>query len=969
MRHGFELIQEKNIPEINSTGTLWKHIKSGAEYLSLENDDSNKVFCIAFRTPPPNSTGMIHILEHSVLQGSRKYPVKDAITELVKGSMQTYINMLSYPDKTLFPVASQNLRDIYNMIDVFLDGVFYPLLTPETFKQEGWHYVLESMDAPLKISGVVYNEQKGNFAMDFKRIAVESQKAIFPENIYRHAFGGDPDEIPNLTYEQFKTYHQTYYQPSNARIFWYGDDDPDERLRYLDSWLKEFDDTEVHSKIPLQSRFAHPTSIVIPYYAGNEVDATKKKGLFTLNWLLDEVGDPELMLGLQILTYILIGTPTAPLRQALMASQMGDDLVGVDFWKHSRQMYFSIGLMGMYPASAEKLQTLILDTLANLTKKGLDHNWVAAAINTIEFQLRESNFGRIPRGLALFQELITTWIHGNNPLQILAFATPLKTIKARVAKGERYFEQLIRTYLLDNIHRSAVLLTPDPKARFKTAERDKLAHVKASLNQTELQSLVDETQALLQYQQKTDPPEVVAKIPALKLRDIDKHSKVIPTQVKQIDGCTTLYHDTVTNGILYLDLAFDLKTLPQDLIPYAPIFGSALQKMGTHRMDSRQLSQRIGKMTGGITAAVLSSAKVDRSQVVGQLVLRGRAMIPRADELIDILREILLETDFDDRDLFSQIVVETRSRLEANLEPLGFQVVAQRIAARYSQAGWLSEQLTGIEQIGFLRQLESEIQTHWPVILHRLKEIRNTLINRTTLTCSATLDNDSFPSIDDELGRFISLLPAKPAELKNWAPTLQRRNEGLIIPSPVNFVGKGVNLYDLGFSLNGSIAAIVNFLEMNWLWNQIRIQGGAYAGICSFDHLSGMFTFSSYRDPHVAQTINVYDQTPEFLRTLSFNDAEKEKCIIGALRKLDAHQTPDAKGFTSLTRYLTGETDQMRQQFRNELLHTDTKEFRTFADVLNQAKGHDSVVVMGSQDAIEQSNSETFRFEHLISVL
>jgi len=949
MRNGFELLDEQFIPEIDSQATLWRHEKSGAEFLSLVNDDTNKVFCIAFRTPPPDSTGIIHVLEHATLQGSSKYPVKDVITELVKGSMKTFINMLSYPDKTLYPVASQNVRDLYNLIDVFLDGVFYPLLAPQTFKQEGWHYALKSLDSPLNINGIVYNEQKGNFAMDFKRIAVESQKALFPETIYRHAYGGDPAEVPELTYEQLKTYHQTYYHPANARIFWYGDDNPDERLQYLDSWLKEFEHSEIDSEIPLQPRFDHPRSVVVPHYVDQATDPAHKQGIFTLNWMLDEVGDPELMLALDILAHLLIGTSTSPLQQALSASQLGDGLAGIGLWKHARQMYFSTGLTGIDPANAEKVETVINDTLKNIVNNRLAPDLVMAAMNTIEFQLREANFERLPRGLGLFQErAMTTWIHGFNPLEILAFAAPLQTIKEHLSKGERYFEQLIRTRLIDNVHRASVLLTPDSNVNFETVTRTKLDKLKASLNKEALQNLVEGTQALLEYQQKSDSPEIVAKIPALKLGDLDKQTQTIPIQINRVEESTVLHHDISTGGILYLDLAFDLRGLSPGLLVYAPILGSALLKMA-----SSQLSQHIGQMTGGITSTVLSSAKVDRSGIVGQLVFRGKAMIVQADTLLDILPEILLETKLDNRERFRQLVVEMRTRLEANLAPRGFQVVAQRIGAQWSKAGWLAEQLTGVEQIFFLRQLESEVETNWTAVLQRLEETRNTLINRHLLTVNMTVDS---AQLENKVAKFVASLPGKPVDVNISDPDIGTRNEGLFIPSTVNFVGKGANIFDLGYVLNGSIAAIVNYLEMNWLWNLVRIQGGAYAGICLFDPLSGVLTFTSYRDPHIGRTLNIYDHTAEFLQTLILSETERVKCIIGALSRIDAYQRADAQGYTSLVRYLTGETDDARQKFRDELLTTTTEDFHMFSEVLSEVKDQGSIVVMGSPDAVEKMN-------------
>jgi len=969
MHYGFSLIRDQHIPEIQSHARLLRHIKSGAEYLSIENTDPNKVFGIAFRTPPPDSSGIIHILEHATLQGSRKYPVKSPINELVKGSLKTYINMNAYPDKTVYPVASQNIKDLYNMVDVFLDGVFYPLLTPQTFSQEGWHYQLDNLESALTINGIVYNEQKGNFAMPFKLLAVESQRALFPETIYGHAYGGRPADIPSLTYDQFKAYHQTYYHPSNARIFWYGDDPPEERLRYLNTWLKEFNQVAIDSEIPLQPTFEKPRTVVIPYAAGAGKDTHSSRGYLTQNWMLAEVGDPEIMLALQILEYALTGLPVSPLRKALIDSKLGEDLAGLGLWIHARQMYFSSGLAGINPDDTNRVSRLILETLSDLVNSGFDPGIVAASLNTIEFQLREANFGRYPRGLVLLQDrAMTTWIHGHDPLALLAFEAPLQTIKQKVSTGEPYLERLVQSYFLDNPHRATVLLTPDPDKNLEKEELDRLKKIRASMSDVDLQKCIKDTQSLLAYQQKPDKPEEVAKVPTLKLTDLDMKYKETPIQVNETSGCKTLFHGLSTHDVIYLDLAFDLSHLPQNLIPFAPVFGEALIKMGTSQEDSIGLMQRTGRQTGGITTTLISSAALGKGQTVNRLVLRGKAMVNKASELLEIFDEILLEPRFDNPAHFAQLVLQARARLESNLAPLGFQFTSNRLKAQFCESGWLTEQWTGVEQIFFLRRLEKELQDNWHGVLSRLEEIHQSILNRRALICNTTLNETHWLMFEPKLVRFLSYLPGKQIKKVSRQLTWFQRNEGLIMPSPLNFVGKGANLYDLGYELNGSIGAIVNFINMQWLWEQIRVQGGAYGGRCTFDKNSGMFTYESYRDPHLERTLESYDRTAEFLRYANIPESERIKNIIGAIGQIDNYKMPDMRGLNSMVRYLSGETSEVRQRLREELLNSTSKDFRAFVDFLEYVKERGSVVLLGSRENIQKMNSKKDNWLEMIQV-
>lgn len=957
IQHGFELIKEQPIPELNTTARFFRHVKTAAQFLSLENDDENKVFGIAFRTPPPDSTGLPHIMEHSVLCGSRKYPLKEPFVELIKGSLQTFVNAFTSPDKTTYPVASQNVKDLYNLVDVYLDAVLYPRITRHIFEQEGWHYELEAPDQPMTFRGVVYNEMKGAYSSPESVLARYSQRSIFPDTPYGLDSGGDPAAIPTLTYEQFKAFHETYYHPSNARIFWYGDDDPTERLRYLNSVLQEFEARPVDSALPLQPRLNQPGALTIPYDAG-EGDTTHK-GMVTLNWLLNESTDAETTLGLTILTHILIGTPASPLRKALIDSGLGEDLTGGGLDSRLRQMAFSTGLKGISVEDAHKVETLILYTLQSLVQHGIDADMLEAAMNTTEFRLRENNTGSFPRGISLMMRSLGTWLHDGDPFAPLAFEAPLQSLKNRLASGERYFENLIRDYLANNQHRSMVLLTPDATVRSRQAaeEQARLDQARAAMTPEQIQAVLDNTRELKRLQETPDSPEALATLPTLTLADLDPQNKTIPLSILRDQAPVILYHDLFTNGIVYLDVGFDLHTIPQDLLPYLPLFGEALLKIGTETEDFVKLTQRIGQKTGGIWANPFVSARKQGSQAQSWLILRGKATVAHTDDLLAILRDVLLTVKLDNQERFKQMVLEARSDFESSLVPYGHGMASMRLSAHFSEAGWLTEQMSGINGLFFTRQLAEDVEHRWPDVLQKLEALRQILINRQAMLCNVTLDQQNWTQVQPKLDEFFKAFPVKPLQTAIWNAQPPTPFEGLTIPARVNFVAKGANLYASGYRYHGSVLAILNYLRTTWLWDRVRVRGGAYGGFCSFDRFSGVFSYLSYRDPHLLSTLDAYDQAGEFLQQTTISEDELTKSIIGAIGQMDAYQLPDAKGFSSLVRHLIGISETERQQTREELLATRPEHFKAFGDVLRHVKEQGLVVVLGSKEAIDEANT------------
>lgn len=964
----FDLVREQQIPEVNSLARLYVHRKTGAEILSLINDDENKVFGIVFKTPPEDSTGVAHILEHSVLCGSRKYPVKKPFVELLKGSLHTFLNAMTYPDKTAYPVASTNLQDFHNLVDVYLDAVLFPLITEDTFRQEGWHYELEGGNAPLQFKGVVFNEMKGAYSSPAAILGKASQQSLYPDNTYGVDSGGDPKNIPDLTYEYFRNFHSKYYHPSNARIVFYGDDDPDERLNILERYLGQFSRIAVDAPIVPQKRWSAPRKVSQSYAASAE-EAQKPSAMIALNWMLDEETDPRVQLAAQVLEHILVGTPAAPLRKALTDSGLGEGLTGSGLADDYRQPMFTVGLKGIDAQNADKIEALILDTLKSLADKGIDKATVEASMNTAEFSLRENNTGSFPRGMSLMFRSLRTWLHGGDPLKPLEFENELAAIKADLGAGVPVFENLIREYLLDNPHRTTVLLTPDAElaARDAAEERKRLDDVRAGLDAAGVKAVEETTRKLKALQEAVDPPEALAKIPTLTLKDLPPRNKTVPVEVDELAGTRLLYHDLPTSGIIYLDLAFDFHGLPADLLPYLPLFSRMLLQAGTSKEDFVSMSQRIGRSTGGIAPHVAVNAKPGGRGTSANLVIRGKAVPERAVELLAILTDVLLDARLDNQQRFVQMALETKAGFESSLTGRGNGIVSSRLKAALNESDWVGEQLGGVSHLFFIRELIKEAQSNWPAVQHKLEAIRALIVTRGGLVANVTADRGIWGGFRPQLEGFLGGLPNTPVEAVTWqmgAPV----SEGLTIPAQVNFVAKGGDLRKLGFEPSAAWQVAVRHLNTTYLWDKVRVQGGAYGGGSSIDLFPALFNYSSYRDPNLLGTLEVYDGAAEFLRQ-GIGETDLVRSIIGVIGTYDRYMLPDAKGHFSLMQHLTGDTDEARQARREQVLGAAVKDFHALADGLAAIAKSGHVVVMGSEKAIGDANAERDGFLTVTKVL
>ncbi|MFP5259332.1 MAG: insulinase family protein [Acidobacteriota bacterium] len=951
--HGFSVLRDETLDEYAARAILYRHDRTGAQLLSLALDDTNKVFGAAFRTPPACSTGVPHILEHSVLCGSRKYPVKEPFVELLKGSLNTFLNAFTYPDKTCYPVASTNLRDFYNLVDVYLDAVFYPRIPKAVFLQEGWHFEWNAAEELIR-SGVVFNEMKGVYSSPDSVLGEFSQRLLFPDTTYGVDSGGDPRVIPQLTYEAFKAFHDDYYHPSNGRFFFSGDDDPEERLRLLDAYFTGFDARPPAPGVTRQQPFAAPKTAEMPYAAA---PGQAERAFVTVNWLLPDTSDQDMVLVFDVLEHVLIGLPSSPLRKALLDSGLGEDLAGGGLESELRQMFFSVGLKGIKPGASAAVEQLIRDTLTRLAAEGLPADAVEAGVNALEFSLRENNTGSFPRGLSLMLRSLTTWLHDGDPLTPLRFSGPLGRLKARLAAGERVLEEALALWFLDNPHRVTLTLAPDTEldARRLAEEKAELAAVAAGLDAAGRAAIAADLEVLRQFQDTPDSPEDLARIPSLALADLPRAEMPIPQRADRAADVELLLHPLETSGIAYLDLAFPLAGVPDGLVPLVPLFGRALLELGTERFDAVTLTRRIAAKTGGISREALVSGVFGGGvdDLAARLVLRGKATVDKMPELFEILKEIIEKTDFGNRERFTQMAVESKSRLERRLAPAGHATAGSRLRARYTLAGATGERLRGVSQLTFLRELTARLIDDYDGVRRDLETLRELVLTRAGAIAGLTVSERDLPGVEKSLAAFLAGLPAVSPAPAAWSRLDLPAAEGIAIPAQVHYVGLGLDLTKTGWVFDGADLVASRYLRMAYLWDRVRVRGGAYGAFCSLDRIAGQAVFVSYRDPNTQATLDVFRQAGRYLMEAQLSEAEMTRAVIGAIGDIDAHLLPDAKGHVALARRLTGDTAEIRAAMRQQVLGASLARFRQFGEALDAAAKDASVVVLGPTPSLD----------------
>ncbi len=937
----FKALRTEEIPEVSSTARLYIHSRTGAQLLSLQNTDENKSFAITFRTPPTNSTGVAHIMEHSVLCGSKNYPLKEPFVELIKGSLHTFLNAFTYPDKTSYPVASTHTQDFYNLTRVYLDAVFFPKITKETFMQEGWHVHQEKeTDAP-QLKGVVYNEMKGAYNSADRALYDAISQSLFPGSPYSYDSGGDPAHIPDLTYQDFTQFHRECYHPSNALLYFYGDDPEESRLALAAEYLDQFDKKQDVPTADLTHARHAPTRSVVPFAPTQKTEM--QKGMIVQSWVLPEPKDHDAALLLKMLNFLLLGTSASPLKKALIDLSIGDDIAGGGLETELARLVFSVGLKGVDTAQEKTVCDCIHNTLTRLATKGFAQTDIDGMLNVTEFHLREQNSGSFPRGLSIVYSILPSWMHGGDPFDALRFQDRLAAIRRRLSAGERVFEQLLNQYFLKNRAMSTVILKPDEKlAKAQEAQERQLLAQKQSLED------VAQTQQLLAAQAVNDKPEDLAKLPKLTLSDMTATIQKVPRQLSKKGGCLVLSTPLDTRGIIYTDSVFDFSHVSPDLLPLVPLYARSLLEMGTAKLSSDAFLQLQTKEVGGIWTTV-STGKLWGSDTHRYTVLlRAKCLPTQLDGLMHISKLVRDEMTFADKQRFLTMLLEERSEYEESFLEEGHQYVQSRLFAQLDEADWVDEQLSGIVQYDVVKSLIKQVQTDWEGVRKRLLKIHAQVLQSRPLVIHVTADQADCQSVTDTLSSVWNKNETTGTDtIVRWPIDLQRQNESIVVPTSVNYVGLGGKLYTAESEFDGSMLVVARYLRLSYLWEQIRMHGGAYGAFVSFDPQTGSLGLISYRDPRLSETVEDYKKIPVWLRSTPISQSLLEQTIIGTISDVDAYQLPDAKGRSDLNRYLLGITDEQRQKTRDEILSTTPADFIAFAEKLEKLLQNASTVVLG----------------------
>ena len=950
----YEVLEERRIEDIASMGYILRHKKSGARVCVVANDDDNKVFSIGFRTPPEDETGVPHIIEHTTLCGSDKFPVKDPFVELVKGSLNTFLNAMTYPDKTLYPVASYNEQDFKNLMDVYLDAVFHPNITKykEIFMQEGWHYELEDADAPLTINGVVYNEMKGAYSSPDEVLQTAIMQALFPDNTYSKNSGGNPDHIPELTYEHYLDFYHKYYHPSNAYIYLYGDMDVKERLEWMDrEYLSAYDAMQVDSKIPMQKPFTE-MKVVETSYPITDDDTETNSTYLSYNMVIGDVLDRKLYQAFTVLDYVLVSAPGAPVRQALIDAGIGEDVYG-SYENDVLQPFFSIVAKNANKEDQERFVSIIEETLRGLVENGLDQDALLAGINSEEFRFREADFGQFPKGLLYGLQCVESWFFDEKkPFIHLECLDTFQYLRDQIETG--YFEELIQKYLLDNTHGAIVVVAPERglnKVKEEALEK-KLAAKKASMSPKEIDALVEQTKHLHVYQEEPSPEEDLKKIPMLKRGDMRKEAMPFDNKEDWIGNIPVVHHDIAANGIDYVTLMFEARDILQEDIAYLGILRAVLGYVNTENYSYAQLFNAINIYTGGISCGISVYPNVnDRNRVSVKFEVRIRVLEKNLEDAMKLVDEIVRTSDVTDVKRLGELIAQVKSRLQVSLSSNGHTVSAMRALSYQSRYAFYQDATLGIEYYHLVQKLDEQIKTDPKSVVDKLQAMIDKVLVRARMMVSFTADAKAYEAAKPIMATYLNRIAEGDAAGVQAPLVLQKKNEGFTDASQIQYVARVGNFCDHGFSYRGSLKILKLILSYEYLWINIRVKGGAYGCMSSFLR-TGESYFVSYRDPNLGKTNEIYEHVPDYLRTFDADERDMTKYVIGTFGSLDTPMNPEAKGSRSMSAYLQELPFEQIQKERDEILHATPQDIRDLADLIASVLSDECLCVIGNENAI-----------------
>lgn len=964
----YEILDEHRVEDVQSDGFILRHKKSGARIAILSNNDDNKVFYIGFRTPPEDETGVPHIIEHTTLCGSKKFPVKDPFIELAKGSLNTFLNAMTYPDKTVYPVASCNDQDFKNLMDVYLDAVFNPNITKyeEIFKQEGWHYELTGKDDELKINGVVYNEMKGAYSLPDEVLSSQIYRSLFPDNTYSKDSGGNPEYIPKLTYEAYLDFYHKYYHPSNSYIYLYGDMDVVERLEWLDKeYLSLYDYKKVNSEINKQPAFDEIKNVEAQYSITMD-DSQENKTYLSYNRVVGDTLDEMLYQAFDVLDYALVSSPGAPVKQALIDAGIGDDVYG-SYDAGILQPVFSFVAKNANASQADEFENIIENTLKEVVKTGINKEALLAGINSSEFKFREADFGQFPKGLLFGLNCLDSWLFDD--MKPFIHLECLGTFaKLRKAVDTDYFEKLIQEYLLDNTHGSSVTVKPKRGLGNEREEAlaKELSNYKASLSDEEIKKLIEDTEHLKKYQEEPSSDEDLRKLPMLTRADMKKNAMAFSNIEDELLDVKVVRHDIESNGIDYISFLFDAGDFAQSELGYLGFFTNALGLVSTEKYSYTDLANATNIYTGGISTGTASHPDIkDRNNFVFKFEVKLKVLEKNLDKALELMEQMLLTSDFTDTKRLGELVAQIKARLQANLSSSGHLVAAMRSMSSFSRYALYQDELKGVAFYRSICRIEKELSESPKSVSDKLAAIARKLFARNRMLISFTGNNEAYGNAKPSLEKVIAGFNKMSAVGNQAEVHFNTAKEAFIDASQIQYVAKTGDFICEGYEYTGALRLLRIILSYDYLWINVRVKGGAYGCMNTFLR-SGESYFVSYRDPNLSDTLDVYDRIPEYIKNFSPDERDMTKYIIGTFSALDTPMNPEAKGSRSLSAYLEGITYEQIQKERNEILNAQPEDIRRLADLVEAVLKKDSICVIGNENMIKESAGLFENVEKLI---
>ncbi len=962
----YEVLEKREIKDIGSVTYLCRHKKTGARLALVSNDDDNKVFCIGFRTTPKDSTGVAHILEHSVLCGSKNFPVKDPFIELARGSLNTFLNAMTYPDKTVYPVASCNDRDFQNLMHVYLDAVFYPnIYTNEAiFRQEGWHYEL-SEEGELTYNGVVYNEMKGAYSSPDSILWREIPAALYPHTTYSVESGGDPKDIPNLSYEQFLDFHRTHYHPSNSYIYLYGDMDMAEKLAFIDEqYLSKFDSLETDSEIALEPAFQEPVRRVREFPIGEGENAEENTYL-SWSFSAGDSLDRELVIAMKVLDFALCTVPGAPLKQALIDRGIGKDVFSV-YDSSFRQPFFGVVAKGTSISREEEFKTAVREVLEGIVKDGFDEKALLSAINYYEFRYREADFGTTPKGLIYCLQMFDSWLYDDSkPFIHIEANAAFASLREKVEDG--YFEKLIQKYILDNPHSGIVILLPkEGLAAVQEAElKKKLEGVRSGMSEGELTDVRRMMEALKEFREKEDRPEDIAKIPLLTRKDLKREAAPIYNQEKTLGDTFALCHNVSTNGIGYFRLVFRIQDIPRDYFPYLGILKNTFCNLNTANYSYRELCSEINLVTGEIFATQNNYGDAfDPDKYTMTMEICTKALYANLPRAIELMEELILTSDFTDTKRLKEILAENNSKAQEYMIQAGHTVAIGRALSYGGVKAAVEEELSGIDQFRLTCGLEQKFEEKKEELVEKLQTLCEMIFRPENLMIDFTGDEKELEKLEAPVAALKKKLYTCPVKKEAYAPVPVRKNEGFTTAGQVDYVCRAGNFRRKGFDYNGALNVLRVMMGYEYLWMNIRVKGGAYGCMCGFGR-DGSCYFCSYRDPNLGQTIDVFEKAVEFIANYQADERTMTKYIIGAISELDTPLTASGKGRRFKDQYFSGVTQEMVQKLRDQVLDATPEDIRAMSAYIKAFIDDEFLCVVGNEQQIRAEKDKFEKIENL----